>query len=45
MPVYVGWSGDFGGGEVEEEVQGLGFAVAGIMGVLERLKEGGKDSG
>lgn len=39
MPTYVGWSGAFGGGEVEEEVQGMRVAVEGIMAELERLKE------
>lgn len=45
MPAYVGWSGAFGGGEVEEEVQGMRVAVEGIMAELERLKEGDKSSG
>lgn len=44
MPAYVGWSGGFGGGEVEEEVQAIRAAVEGITTELERLKKGDKSS-
>ena len=39
MPAYVGWSGEFGRGEVEEEVQGLRAAVEGIVREVEKAKE------
>ncbi len=44
MPAYVGWSGGFGGGELEEEVQGMKVAVEGIIGELEDLKNRNDES-